>query len=376
MIVRFASYMPRFHCLADNCPDTCCQGWEIPVDPKTLQRYRAEKGPLKRPLRHWVDFSAKRLTFRDGVCPFLEQGLCRLQKEKGAGMLCTACRRYPRHPEEYGSRREWSLSLSCPAAVDLVLNQKEPIEFIEKELPKTARPEEEVEAGLVSALLAVRDTAIQISQDRTLPLKFRMAAVLAMIHDVQSRVGTYQNRPKLTSIAAVLEKYRSAAAQSESRLLHRLDSCRVDSRSRERLLARLLDLLWELPPACRRWNECLSGISSFPFRDPQDFGRGNIAKEKSPVRYEHLLVTYLDLYLLGAAYDDDVFTKAKLAVYHCLVLKEMEKRLGEELPEFLHIYAREVEHEEWNLEYLEKKLASKKEFNLNAFISCILPPAD
>ena len=79
---------------------------------------------------------------------------------------------------------------------------------------------------------------------------------------------------------------------------------------------------------------------------------------------------------MGAVYDDDVFTKAKLAVYHCLMLKQMEKRLGEELPEFLYIYAREVEHEESNLEYLEKRLASKKEFNLNIFLACILSPLD
>lgn len=376
MIVRFATYMPRFYCLADKCPDTCCQGWKVPVDPKTLRRYQAEKGPLKRLLKRGVDFSAKSLIFQDGVCPFLNQGLCRLQIERGAGMLCAACRRYPRHPEEYGARREWSLSLSCPAVVDLVLNQKAPIEFIEKELPKTARPEEEVEPALVSALLTVRDTAIRISQDRTLPLGVRMAVVLAMTHDVQYRLGAYENRPRLASAASVLEKYRLAVTQKSSRLFRHLDSCRVDSRRQEQRLARMFDLLWELPSSCSRWNECLSRMNFWDFRKIPESDGENIAEERSLIRYEHLLVTYLDLYLLGAAYDDDVFTKAKLAVYHCLMLKQMEERLRKGLPEFLHIYAREVEHEERNLEYLEKKLASKKEFDLNTFISCLLPPAE
>lgn len=375
MITRFASYMPRFSCLADKCPDTCCQGWEIQVDPKTLQRYRTEKGPLKGPLRRWIDFSGKTLTFRDGVCPFLEQGLCRLQKEKGADMLCRACRRYPRHAEEYGSRREWSLSLSCPAAVELMLSQKEPIEFIERELPKSARPEEEVEEEFVSVLLAVRNTAIQISQDRVLPLEVRMAAVLAMAHDVQSRVGTYQDRPRLESVADVLEKYRSAVRQKSSPLLHRLDSCRTDSRSRNRLLAGMLDLLWGLPPVSRSWKNCLSRMNHWAPPASPGAASEDTAEEKRETCYEHLLVTYLDLYLLGAAYDDDVFTKAKLAVYHCLVLKQMEEWLEEELPEFLHIYVRQVEHEARNLEYLEKKLASKREFDLNSFIACVLLPS-
>lgn len=290
-------------------------------------------------------------------------------------MLCSACRRYPRHAEEYGARREWSWSLSCPAAVKLVLNQREPIEFVEKELPKGARPEEEVEEGLVSVLLAVRDTAIQISQERALPLEIRMAAVLAMAHDVQSRLGTYQNRPGLTSVADVLEKYRSAVRQKSSSLLQRLDSCRTDSRSRNRLLDRMLDLLWELPPASRSWENCLSRMNHWTPPVSWETASEDTAKEKRETCYEHLLVTYLDLYLLGAAYDDDVFTKAKLAVYHCLILKQMEERLGKEASEFLHIYARQVEHEARNLEYLEKKLASKREFDLNSFIACVLLPS-
>ena len=72
--------------------------------------------------------------------------------------------------------------------------------------------------------------------------------------------------------------------------------------------------------------------------------------------------------LIAGAFDQAVQITVEAA--------DIEILQGEELPEFLYIYAREVEHEESNLEYLEKRLASKKEFNLNIFLACILSPLD
>ena len=33
-------YTEVFHCTAGDCPDSCCKGWEIVIDPKTLQTYQ------------------------------------------------------------------------------------------------------------------------------------------------------------------------------------------------------------------------------------------------------------------------------------------------------------------------------------------------
>ena len=46
MRTRVPDYYPRFRCLAGACPHSCCEGWEIVIDPASAQRYRALPGPL------------------------------------------------------------------------------------------------------------------------------------------------------------------------------------------------------------------------------------------------------------------------------------------------------------------------------------------
>lgn len=370
MIVRYPEYFSRFSCLASECPDTCCRGWEIQIDRKTLGRYKNETGPLKEKLRRWVDFQTGNLEFQNGICPFLEQGLCSLQKEWGEQMLCRTCRRYPRHTEEYGKRREYSLSFSCPAAAELLVCQDTPIRFIEKVVPGQARPEEEVEAELLKMLVQVRQTAIRISQDRRIPLELRMSAVLAMCRDIQRRLGKVENRPRLSEIPDILKKYESALDNKNQVLLKKLDGCRVNQKEKQKKISRWMDILFELRPAERHWERLLLQLL-------ENMRQEKIYRDSPKTEfYEHILVSYLDLYLLGAVYDDDLFIKAEMAVFHCFMLQCMETYLEESLPELLYLYAREIEHSEENLEYLEKRLAFEGQKGFLDMIGCILPAAD
>lgn len=372
MIIRFPKYFSQFTCMASECPDTCCQGWEIQVDQKTLNRYRAETGILKNKLKRWVDFRTGSLQFQNGICPFLEQGLCSLQREKGEEMLCRTCRRYPRHVEEYGNRREYSLSLSCPAAAALLLKQEKPIRFIEKELPGMGRPEEEVEPRFLETLLDIRCSAVRISQNRELPIELRMSAVLAMCHDLQSRLGVFENRPRLSEVPEILRKYELAIREKDFRLLNKLEQCRLEDREQQKKYSLLFDILLELEPAESHWNDWRLRILQGIRQDGERLDQRQTAQW--PEKYENIFVTYLDLYLPGAVYDDDLFTKAKLAAFHCLMLRRMELYLEEDLLEFFHIYGRETEHSEANIEYLEKRLSSEFCIGLRDMIACVMPP--
>ena len=42
MEIRYPDYYGKFRCLAGDCPDTCCVGWEIRLDKETRKRYRRE----------------------------------------------------------------------------------------------------------------------------------------------------------------------------------------------------------------------------------------------------------------------------------------------------------------------------------------------
>ena len=66
MIIHYPGYYKKFHCLAGECPDTCCIGWEITVDretEKTYQKLRKGKSELAERLRRSV---RRRLIIPDG----------------------------------------------------------------------------------------------------------------------------------------------------------------------------------------------------------------------------------------------------------------------------------------------------------------------
>ena len=51
MQITFPAFYKEFSCIADACPDTCCAGWQIMIDDKSLRKYRRFKGPFRNRLR-------------------------------------------------------------------------------------------------------------------------------------------------------------------------------------------------------------------------------------------------------------------------------------------------------------------------------------
>lgn len=92
MLSIYPVFFPYFKCKADACSHTCCQIWEIDIDPDSEARYRSEKGPLGEELAQWMQKSEDGSTcFKlndEGYCHFLtKEGLCRLVLEKGDDYL-------------------------------------------------------------------------------------------------------------------------------------------------------------------------------------------------------------------------------------------------------------------------------------------------
>lgn len=119
-------YYKKFACIGGDCPDTCCAGWQIMIDPASLKKYRQTKGRLGSRLHNEIDWEEGAFRQYEKRCAFLnEENLCDLYIEgNGSGMFCKTCRLYPRHVEEFEGLREISLSLSCPEAANLILGAK------------------------------------------------------------------------------------------------------------------------------------------------------------------------------------------------------------------------------------------------------------
>ena len=131
MVVRYPNYYKKFRCIAGDCPDTCCAGWEIPVDKASEKRYREayrhgkiSNKAFARKLKKYV--KQGRIISEDVTCPFLNRdGLCEMYIELGPDALCHTCARHPRHLEDYGNLHEMVLLLSCPEAARLILEEND-----------------------------------------------------------------------------------------------------------------------------------------------------------------------------------------------------------------------------------------------------------
>ena len=92
------------------------------------------------------------------------------------------------------------------------------------------------------------------------------------------------------------------------------------------------------------------------------------------------MIYFLYVYFLGAVYDEQAYGKAKLAAVSCLMIQEMGASLfmekgsfdGNDMVEEAHVYSREIEHSDFNLEGLERVLVNSSMFGLEKLLVCIL----
>ena len=61
MLIVYPDYYKDFLCVAGECEDTCCAGWEIVIDPKSLKKYHESKTLKRRLLR---DIKCRKGTIR------------------------------------------------------------------------------------------------------------------------------------------------------------------------------------------------------------------------------------------------------------------------------------------------------------------------
>ncbi len=163
MQITRPDYYKKFSCIAGACPDTCCAGWQIVIDKKSLEKYRRIKGPFRNRLHNDIDWKEQVFRQYDRRCAFLnEEGLCDIYIETGKPMLCDTCRKYPRHIEEFEGLREYSLSLSCPEAARIILENKKKVSFHTAEVPSLEENYEDFDYLLFSALMDTRDYFLEI----------------------------------------------------------------------------------------------------------------------------------------------------------------------------------------------------------------------
>lgn len=381
MQVTFPSYYKQFSCIADACPDTCCAGWQIMIDDRSMKKYRHFPGIFRNRLHNDIDWEEHAFRQYDHRCAFLnDRNLCDLYTEAGPGMLCDTCRRYPRHIEEYEGLREISLSLSCPEAARIILSQEDPVYFrtFEKDTPEESY--EDFDYFLFSALMDTREDLLSMLQDRSVPVRYRICKLLACVHDFQLAVDknelfsweTIRHRHRVSGFgSAFLQKVADHSF---------LDVDRTDLM--KKIWRQTVPKLEVLVPG---WTDFLkSTLEALYHACPDESSYLNLLldfQDSFPqwqAQKEQLLVYWLYTYFCGAVYDGRIFAKGKMAVICTLFIEELvlglyvtgkESLSFDDLVSVSYRFSRELEHSDQNLNTLEELLDQEEVFDLEHLLT-------
>lgn len=393
-------YYKKFKCLASDCPATCCAGWQIMIDDKSLKKYASCPGIFGNRLVNSINWEEECFKQYHSRCAFLnEQNLCDIHLEKGSDFLCRTCRRYPKHVEVYENEREISLSLSCPMVARLLLAKTDQAQFLTTEKVRKndgdqlQKSDDDFDEFLYSALQDCRSVLIAMAQNRNEALNLRMAKILSLAHDVQNRIDSRQ----LFDTENVLERYQREGA--DTALAHKLiwfslvneefcgenDEQRADSDYLS-VQWRVLDYLrdfevlnprWVLD--LQRWRKALYGEGPAVYLERKK--RFLTEARVWETEYEQILVYFLFVYFCGAVYDGDALRKAKMAVMSVRILRELafaqwilagEKLTAEDRAELAWRYARELEHSDPNLNAMERMMEEWKESDFEVLILLLM----
>lgn len=363
MLYTIPDYYPEFACVAGECPDTCCAGWQIVIDEKSQKKYRNYPGQFGRRLRNSVDWKAGIFLQENKRCAFLnEENLCDIYKNAGPKMLCDTCRKYPRHVEEYEDLREISLSLSCPVVAKMLLERTEPVHFISKERQMAPEEYEEFDYMLFTKLCDARELMFFILQNRDADIRTRIAMVLSLGHDLQRRVSSGQ----LFEVDDLLERYRSEGA------IRRFEKrCEMYENSSPEVTASVRKALYGLFDELEVLKEDFPEYRKQRLVGGEDIQKNEISKGEA-ICLEQLMVYFIYTYFCGSVYDEQAYGKVKFAVASVLLIRELylgdarcRKILDESvMTEAAYRYAKEVEHSDPNLLLMEEMLLKKRELNL------------
>ena len=299
MLYTYPHYYRKFQCIASECEDTCCAGWEIMIDDKALEKYKKAKDPVGNRLKNSINWKEGSFLQYHHRCAFLnDENLCDLYTEMGPDSLCRTCRMYPRHVEEFEGSREYSLCLSCMEAAKIILGCEEKVQFLTKEDEKE-ETYEDFDFFLYTKLMDARDLIFKILQDRSLDMRLRMAEVLALAHDLQRRVRDNV----LYQTDALFEKYNSS--RRDGYFKEKLAG--ITGYSRYEVIKAIMDLLEKMEPLNHQWPEyrdelkvCLLGDGEAAYEEMRKAFFQSPEAEKMNLWTEQLMVYFVYTYFCGA----------------------------------------------------------------------------
>lgn len=299
------TFYKNFKCIAGDCPDSCCQGWEVDADSDSLEYYKTLDNSLE--IKKRIDSVLSKDEFDNTIftlapkkrCPFLNnENLCDMHIAIGGEHTPYTCRTFPRFIYDFGATREIGISFSCPVASDMMYNT-ESFDF-ETEVNSDLPTLNDIDAEKYFLLYKGRAEAYKIAKDKNKSIRERLNDLLNLGVLLQEKLFPYDEGGDDIAFFDVFKNPELINPE---------------------------------------WKEKVENFSLKQVSDTQS--------------NENILMYFLYKYLMQAVYDDDALSKIKMAVLGVLI----NTYFGED-SWTVHLWSKETEHSQYNMDRYKKLLKS------------------
>ena len=312
MILCTPEFYKDFKCIAGECPDSCCQGWEVDADEESLEYYKTLDGEIRARIDSVLDTDEFGNTiFRLAEkkrCPFLNaENLCDMHIAIGGEHTPYTCRMFPRFINDFGGRRELGVSFSCPVASDMMFALTEPMGFTEEQndLPPELN---EIDAQTYYFLFNARKKAYEIIFDRSLPINERLLILLDYAEELQQELDDY---PKPTDDIDIFDVFKNPELINPE------------------------------------WSEKVKN--------------GKIRPVANEIFNENIAAYFIFRYFLTACEDYDILSKVKMAAVGVLITSFFG---GDSWT--IHLWSKETEHSQYNMDRYKRLLREARCLSLDS----------
>jgi lysine-N-methylase len=383
-------YYEEFKCIAGDCTDTCCAGWDVDVDKKANDYYKSVEGAfgdrLKEVSIHDDEGGCTFRLTRDKRCPFLNsENLCDLFTELGEDKLCDTCAEFPRFINNYGGVKEMGIAPSCITAGEIIFAKRGMMEFSESSIDEEVEPND-IDPFVYMLLGRARSLSFKLINDKDYKLGERVAAFLGMNRDVQRLLDIQEDE----QIGNVLKAYEDKELVDNA-----INTIRERRRETKKLSARKLGIPAEakyfeimkhyfdafegMEVINPDWYKVCEAVDNF-YKEIKSSGKAielkNEFNEYMGERleeYEQLFNYTIFRYCLDAVNDYDLLLKAIICIVWYIVLKMAGLAVwyenGKEFDfnkqvDIAHLYSRQFEHSYSNFEVYNEKFVTEEIYSI------------
>ena len=273
------------------------------------------------------------------------------------------------------------ISLSCPEAARIILRDSKKATFELSENNEEVSTYNDINARLYIELMQCRKIVFDILQDRSIKLNYRAAIILSFAKEIQDKI----DENEMADIKDIREKYSNESFIKE--LLSNLNQYKNNKDDKYNNMHEYFNVFKNLKHINPNDPLGLDDAIRY-FWQSEDDKEIYLSKnesfnkyyEKSMYKFEHILVYFIFRYFMKAVFDYDISAKVKTAIVSYLMIKELAiVRFTEEgdfteedMVDIAHMYSKDIEHLEENIESLAEIFETNEVFSVEKMIITLM----